>query len=222
MLQLKKIVLTVIILIMLLQMTSCSNSLVDLLTSDQPYVISSQNVNDYNSDKCHFSESYFLNEVPARATIANLSYFEYYRESCEQYIELKFEDKDSLDYYLSTIKEHIISKKTSTAEYDPLFIEEKNPYDDRYIDIFYAPAHSITYNTRYTGYSIKVKANDHIDYTCIYVLISYSYDELTVIQSYTRGTFCSLEEEYVPMYLRRFNVPLDRELERLIYIDKNQ
>ena len=215
----KRIVLTVLLSVMLLQMTSCSSMFFELLaSSERPYVINIQNTYDYNSDKCRFTEYYFLEEIPECAEITDLSYFEYFGESFEQYIELKFEDYDSLNGYLTTIKEYIVSKKTATVEYDKLFIEEKNPYNDRYMDIFYAPFHMSTAYESYTGYSVKVESKDHIDYVSCYFIISYSYDDLTVHQSYTMGTFCSREEAYVPMYLRKFNVPFDKELERLIYV----
>lgn len=69
----------------------------------------------------------------------------------------------------------------------------------------------------YTGYQVVFDDNEFI-YECNYGIISYSFEDLTVIQSRTRGHIRESIHEYIPEYLVRFSALSNQEHKRFFYI----
>ena len=141
-------------------------------------------------------------------------------------MELKFRTEAELKEYINSLKTHSESylmnaAKPSDGEW---FVEVQNPYDPNYVELVLL-AHSSWQNDKhFVGYSIEKKdsinsEHKYTQYVCNYSIISYSLEDLTVIQSSTQGYFEYFEEAYVPKYFRRFNIPTDEELERRYYVE---
>ena len=51
-----------------------------------------------------------------------------------------------------------------------------------------------------------------------FAIISYSYEELTIIQTYSNSSYLEGIDEYIPKYFLRFDIPLTEKLERHIKV----
>ena len=189
------------------------------LFTEDDFTFYTENIEDYDSEEFPIPRHYiFLDEIPENATVVRFSHYHFYNHEDEDvYLELKFETKEEMDEYLSAIKqyckENFNSKLYNTT--NP-FIEVQNIYDEKFVDLFCRDVCLITSDKRFTGYESHLYTNDKDDFDikCHFAVISYSYDDLTVIQSYSSGTFFEWENEYTPQYLVRFSVPLDEKIER--------
>ena len=179
-----------------------------------------ENIEDYNTEKYRLPfilVPIFLDAIPENATVVRFSHYCYYhREDEDIYLELKFETKEEMDEYLSAIKDQC------QKEFEPVahnynskdaFVEVENPYNEKYIELFYKRCCISRMNEEYTGYSAEDQGKGYY-YDCQFAVVSYSYEELTVIQAYTSGGFYEPENKYTPKYFIRFSVPLREEFER--------
>ena len=193
--------------------------LVTYFTADD-FTFYTENIEDYNTEGysiSFFLAPIFLDEIPENATVVYFSHYHFYNHEDEDiYLELKFETKEEMDEYLSAIKDQC------QKEFEPVahnynskdaFVEVENPYNEKYIELFYKRCCISRMNEEYTGYSAEDQGKGYY-YDCQFAVVSYSYEELTVIQAYTSGGFYEPENKYTPKYFIRFSVPLREEFER--------
>lgn len=185
-------------------------SVVKILITEEHFLIT-ESINDYNSEKYPILLHIFPNELPKNAEVIDFSYYDYWYEAIDVYLELKFYSSDEMNEYLAEIKGEKLSNKE-------LYIEEKNVHNCSYTDIFLK--NYITYSKKkaFTGYEIETK--DYLCYKCNYAVLSYSYEELVVIHSYSRGHFRPNIHKHTPEYIKRFNVPTQDNYQRIFYLDK--
>lgn len=184
-------------------------SVVKILTTEEHFLMT-ESIDDYNSEKYPILIHIFPNEIPKNADVIAFSYYDYWYEAVDVYLELKFYSSDEMNEYLTEIK----SKKISNKE---LYIEEKNVHNSSYTDLFLK--NNITYSEKktFTGYEIEKK--DYICYKCNYAVLSYSYEDLVVIHSYSRGHFRPTVHKHTPAYIKRFNVPQQDNYQRIFYLE---
>lgn len=176
-----------------------------------------ERIADYNSEKYRLIPEIFLDEIPSNVDVISFSYYSYWSEAKDIYLELKFSSKDKMDAYLSELMDHGLQSSSIDGE---LFITEQNPYDPTFTDLFCTTYITFTKDQTYTGYSIDpVKNRDAITYDCNFAVISYSFEKLTVIQSYVCGSYRDNIHDYTPHYFLRFHLPLDEKHDRLIPIE---
>ena len=147
--------------------------------------------NDLGSYVMHFPDA-----ITEDMTVVSFSYYYKYADASQNdiYLEVKFNDKATMDKYLSESMDKVAEQETSSYS---------NPYSSAYTDVALRTA-AITFGC-YDDSGYK-----YVDMN--YRTISYSYDELTIIYNYTnlgsdiewgnrpdRGEYCS-------RYLQRFGV----------------
>ena len=183
----------------------------------------SEYILDYFSDRVDFSgkvSAIFMKEIPDCAEIVDFSYYKYYNERRHIYLELKFDDQKDFENYLKSLTEHAEKyylenidtiKGISSAE---KWIQKiQNPYDESFIELFVATAFWLS-SPNYGGYFMR---EQYGTYHCNFSVIGYSYDELTVIQTYIHGLF-SIENSPIPKYFERFEIPFNKAYDRKIEI----
>lgn len=197
------------------------------LVSCDDGVIYTESIEDYNTEEYPIKSPIFLEAIPDNATVISFYYYEYWHESHDLYIELEFSAESELKEYINSIKNHAESYLTNSTKPSggEWFIEVENPYDPNYVELV-SLSHSTWQNDkRFVGYSIEYQDSvehngyKYIQYVCNYRIISYSLEDLTVIQSCAQGRFEPFEEDYIPKYFERFNIPTDKELERRYYVE---
>lgn len=183
-----------------------------------------EDIAEYNSKKYPIVSDVFLEKIPSNAKVISFSYYDYWNEEKEIYLELEFNSLEEMEDYLQSLKKHcfesVADRKIPSGFQGEWLMESKNPHDLKYTDLFCV---SRTINTQmegsekasdYTGYKIDVR-EDLTFYKCYYSIISYSYDDLRVIQSDTRGTFYDKRNNYIPKFLLRFSVPITENFDRM-------
>ena len=198
--------------ILLLSLVSCDDG-----------VRYTDSVDDYNRGDYYFYNSFYLSSIPENATVVSFSYYRHVHENASDvYLELRFSTIEELEAHLDAISNHTktVLASSHTQPYDgEWFFEVANPYDENYVDAFCWDYNGwIDGEKNYTGYSIERK-NDHAIYNCDYGIVSYSVEDLTVIQARAHGRFEPYEEGYTPKYFKRFNIPTNDELVRRYYIE---
>lgn len=184
-------------------------------------VLVTENIEDYNTADYPVWESVFMETLPEKAEVVRYAYYDYWHEVRDRYLELKFETIEDLNSYLLELKEYTRVKTNPDSPFmqkNDLFIEETNPYNNLYTDLL-CTYNSYTQNhIGKTGYKILFE-DDETRFRCSFGIISYSYEELTIIQSVCSGLFRDIIHDYTPEYFKRFNVPTDKELERLFVLN---
>ena len=202
----KKIWFAILSLLLILStLVSCSNS-------GERYT---EDINDYNSEQHHLHSSFFLPELPSNAEIVYFSSYFYYYEIFDQYLELKFNTEEEMHEYISSILDYDSSFFTKDNKQEPAVgwvVEETNPYNSSYTDLI-----STTLTSGYAGDSVrwvgyKIRTTGSVRINANLSIVSYSDEELTVIQSYLYGT------NYTFKYFTRFNIPLDENHERRVIV----
>jgi len=176
------------------------------------------NIENYGSGKYRLDSDIFLNEIPENAEVVNFTYYKYWHEEQDIYLELKFHSKEEMDSYLSNIRETCIKAQqnhSNNTKDRNWFITEQNPYDPSYTDSFFIAHYSNIAGRDFTGYHMEGKG------LCFYhfAVISFSYEELTTIQTYACGAFVENAKRYTPRYFIRFQVPMDVTMNRVHYLD---
>ena len=184
-------------------------------------VLYTQQQVDYNTDKYPITEPIFLDKIPVNARVASFSYYNYWDEARDIYLEIKFDTEEEFNAYLSDLTEKYLKamegiSPPSNCEW---LVKMQNPYNENFVDLFCTAFVSYSENKIFTGYRI-VLDDDECRYDCNFGVISYSYEELTIVQSLTTGYFCNSIHKYTPQYFVRFSVPFNETTERLIYIEK--
>ena len=204
----KKPLITILsIFLVLATLVSCGNK-GELYTED---------ISDYNSDQHHRRSSFFLPELPTNADVVFFSSYNYYNEIFDQYLELKFNTKEEMHEYISSILDYDLASFSKENREEPAIgwvVEETNPYNSSYTDLISTSMTSGTFgdvDIRWVGYKISITGKEHIEANLS--IVSYSDEELTVIQSYLYGY------DYTFSYFTRFNIPLDKNHERIVKVE---
>ena len=191
----------------------CILVLIVCLTFSESGETYTNDINDYCSDKYPVYSPLFLDELPSNARVVAFHYYADYGDEQDIYLELKFSDLDDMEFYISKIKTNIVenSKDTYFESNGDFFLEEKNPYNMNYTDLFCSSEYVLTNDKCFSGYEIEYLQKERFIHS-FYALISYSLEELTVIQTCSGGSFFT--ERYIPKYFERFDIPLNNEMER--------
>ena len=191
------------------------------------HVYYTQDIKDYGIEdydlKKNMELDWFPQDLPSNAEVLAFSYYNDYRElpiHYDLYLELKFQNEDELKSYLDGLLSDI--EAYNLQQYNPTYAldggsyySEKNPYDDSFIDIFYFTTATWKCDIHYVGYSVD--PDGFREYDTNYSIISYSIDELIVVQTCANGSFSS--DRHIPKYMQKFNVSPDELLERHIVVE---
>lgn len=161
-------------------------------------------VDNYNVEPYLVPKVIFPQKIPENADVVCFSYYDYWYEEEDFYLELKFDTEKEMEEYLQTFS--IDSEKD--------FFKSQNTHNDSFVDYFCLLYNYISQNNFRFGYEIKENDGSML-YDCIFGVISCSFDELTVIHSYTSGHFIPTVHEHLPKYFMRFGVPLDSDYRRV-------
>lgn len=177
------------------------------------------NIDDYGADRYHLAAGIYLEEIPANAEVIRFSNYDCWNEVTDIYLELKFRSTDEMEHYLSDLRANCLNLLPNAAppQNGSWFIKEQNPYTESYYDEFFVLYHTLENGKNYVGYSVEKNKNNTFDYSCHFALISYSFEELTVIQTYVSGRFQDTVHNYTPQYFIRFNVPTNDTYTRMHY-----
>lgn len=101
----------------------------------ETHVFYTENAEDYNTDKYPITEPIFLSEIPENASVVRFSYYDYWYEVLDIYLELKFNTADEMKQYLSELElkcQRDLSKFDNTMSKGAWFSTEDNPYMQGY------------------------------------------------------------------------------------------
>ena len=178
-------------------------------------------ISDYNTEEYSLKwNPIFPETIPENAEVVNFLYYEYYHDFEDYYLELKFDTPEELLEYLSVRVENAESKasKWSYTVEEGIFIEDQNPYNASYVDLFYAGTRWGKADGKcHAGYTIE---GSDSDLDVLYSIISYSIDELIVIHEYAATRNYYTTKQKVPEYFIRFGVDTNTDTERWIEFQK--
>lgn len=179
-----------------------------------------QDIRDYGTEKFPLYHGLFPRALPAGGEAVAFSYYNYWHEEEDYYLELKFSTREEMDNYLSAF-----AKDCGAPSFDAYvedgFRSEQNPYDPTFVDWIDLFCITISGGREYTGFSIYTpQKRGETLYDCNFGVISCSYEKLTVIHSYTTGVYQYGINDHIPCYFQRFHVPLEEEHERKIFLDR--
>lgn len=189
------------------------------LHSCKEYVIYTDNIAHYEEYGVN-EWDIFPNKIPTNAQVIKFSYYSYYEEDTDAYLELKFETLSELESYLNEFKSALLKNYPSKK---PLYnndcwFEIDCPYDENFEESIYLghAGHRAADNSHHVGYSTgDFTANFYFN------VLLYSRESLCVIHSSTSGTF-NRANKHTPTYFKRFGIALDENIERMyIFTEKN-
>ena len=177
-----------------------------------------ENIDDYGSEKCLVPSSIFPDCLPSSAENIRFSYYNYWNQAIDIYVEVKFDSLELMQSYLVETIAICEENYAANTEYQSnQFIETQNPHNADYIELFCSLFYTIQNEKTYTGYKIKtISGKNYL--SCNFGIISYSFDELTVIHTYVCGEYQENIHNYVPCYFRKFNIPLNEDLDRTLFL----
>lgn len=172
-----------------------------------------EDIANYGKYDEEFNVSYFPEAITDDMTVVDFSYFYKYADTDQTdiYLEVKFDNKKTMDKYLTTAKKAFSEKGVLTY---------KNPYNPEYTDIvenrwvMHSSEGSFASIIEFGKYESGTKYVD-MDYFSI----TYSYEELTIIYNYTYiGSDIFVGDnpdkgEYYPRFLERFGVEWSQDNE---------
>lgn len=184
-------------------------------------VIYTDNIKDYSK---HFSHAIFPEDIPTNAEVVKFTYYSYWNEDYDCYLELSFSNESDMFAYLSKIYDNAMKDASPVFLCnDSCFFEVRNPYNESYTDLLYLGCMVTTLDNtidtekiEYTGF--KVNADESPFCLIAMSVISYSQHELRVIHSATVGSIYSeTQNEYIPQYLARFDISIKENSKRHYY-----
>ena len=194
-----------LLLISMLLMSSCYNY---PLYIDDP-ALYSQTISNNN---------FYKGDLPESAEIVRFSHYNNWNEDFDTYLELSFRSEEDLIECLKIL---------APSKFDPngeaiyqqseLFLETPNPYNSSYTDLvnlFYVSSNAYT---TYTGYSVRISKIMFLK--CNFGVISYSLEDLKIVQASMQGSFSFGDtfdsENYTPKYFEYFNIAINENTERI-------
>ena len=155
--------------------------------------------------------SHFPDEITDDMTVVKYAYYYKYIDidQFDIYLEVKFKDSETMKKYLDRAK----------SEFSEKGVEEyKNPYNENYTDVIAYWYWSWSDEWKLNHNSVWFNDNEEYKYVEFeYNTITYSYDELTIIFTYTDvGNDTEVGNEpnkarYYPQLLQRFKVDWSQE-----------
>ena len=183
--------------------------IIAIIVALQPnYPFTTDSIEDYNNEKYNSNHSYyvFMPTLPENAEVVSYYSYNYWDQNYDRYLELKFGTREEMDEYLNALFEYASAnieeaRQTLYPKDDDWFAREVDPYDSSFIDCYSKEDFYSRGEHEYTGYETGSSLY------CSYSVISYSYDCLTVIQSYACGSFQRFYHgDYIPKFLERFGI----------------
>lgn len=164
---------------------------------------------------------YFKVALTSSTEILSFSYYNNWNEDFDTYLELCFENKEDL---LECLQSLAPSKFDSNGEagysQDELFVETPNPYNSSYTNLINMSFRTYRGDAIYTGY--YTRSSELLFLKCNFGIISYSIEDLKILQFATQGTFSFGDglgaENYTPKYFEYFNIPIDENTKRMYEI----
>ena len=210
-----------VILLLLIAAIAVSFSSCSFLKKHWVYI---DDIDEYGIEKLSNSDDIFSVEIPPTANVTDFSSFsdDLYHLT-DIYLELKFANAEELELYVNQILTNIANEyrdycMRANYVYDGAYYSEQNPYNAAYTDIF-------SYNRAWIGtdkihFGYEIDPDELYEYEVYFSLVSYSVDELTVIQTFSAGAYSADIHECTPKYFERFNVPANEYTEHWIYVDR--
>ena len=169
------------------------------------------------------NESFFKPVLPSNAEICKFSNYNNWNEDFDTFLELSFKNEEDLIECLKIL---------APSQFDPngedgykqseLFLKMPNPYNASYTDLvnlFYVSSNA---HTTYTGYSVRVSKIMFLK--CNFGVISYSLEELKIVQASMQGSFSFGDtfdsENYTPKYFEYFNIAINENTERIYEVTR--
>ena len=205
------------VLIVVLLVACIIGILVYQLNKSTPGIIYTNDIKNYNTDRYRIPNTVFPDVIPSNVRVISFSYYNYWYEESDIYLELQFSAQEDMEVYLESIQNSCISnlQESTPPKNTGWIIDTENIYDTSYKEKFCTQYQASSGNECYTGYKILVDSS----YICSFGLISYSFEELIVIHACTVGWFTADENNYVPMYFKRFNVPVGGSHKRIFNLE---
>ena len=199
-------------------LTSCDN--------DQEHVYYTDDINDYLSEEYAIGSGFFLGEKPDYATVKRFVYYSYWSEVRDHYLELTFDSREDMDKYLAQIVSAVERRALKNNIRKPIqgwYVEEENPYDSSYTDWIFTTWLICIGDEKLTGYSVRADADrgNHV-LSANAEIISFSYNDLTIVQTRMFGSFETLAIDHRFEYFKRFNIPVDESFEKYVYLDYSE
>ena len=188
------------------------------LFSGEEHSYYTNDVADYGSESVYVTTAIFPKVIPQNAEIVAFSYYNYYNEEEDAYLELRFASAEEMNAYLAgrmaEAEEYLSQYHLST---DESFLMVQNPHNTAYTDLVCYFVHTSAADESYTGYWVeKTESTSWLRAIC--GIISYSEEELTVIHTYMRGSYSKDINHHTPKYLLRFEVSLNATLDRRYWL----
>jgi len=177
-------------------------------------------IENYNTEEYDVPLFVFPAEIPSNAQVISFCYYDYWYEEKDIYLELKFSTAEEMESYLNKVKSDYVSmcQAKLAPRNGEWFIETQNIYNHSYTDMFCTALEISQDGKHYIGYEIEPRGDCTL-YSCNFMVISYSYDELTVIHASVRGSYLSNVNKHLPEYFTRFDVPCQEHHQRRFYLD---
>lgn len=197
-------------------------SIINVIKTDESGVLFSDNIDDYDSEEYFIPKTVFPNIIPPNAQVVLFTYFDYWNEVRDVYLELKFNTSDEMEDYLMNVKLDCVSncKNIKPDKIDNIFIKAQNVYNSSFEEVFCTLYSTLQGDDDYTGYKI-VEDDGKFRYECNFGLTAYSFDELTVIHTYVYGWYKNDIHNHIPIYFKRFDVPLNESNQRVLFLKEN-
>ena len=205
------------------RLVSCVILLFIITSCSSKYVFYTEDIHRYRNEEYPIHSKLFPEQIPNNSTVKSYSNYFYYHEVYDAYLELVFNSKEEMDMYLFELTQSYLQSKTEEGLTKPQggwILKEQNPHNTSYTDIIGLGNVTISNGEYYTGYETSI-ADESVLVSANISIISYSYEELTVVHSYMYGT-CNLSNgDYLFKYFTKFNISTSEEYQRKILIDYN-
>lgn len=164
-----------------------------------------EDIANYGKYDYDFKVSHFPETITSDMNVVNFRYFYKYSDAdqIDVFLEVKFENKEIMNRYLTTAKKALSNNGVLTYQ---------NPYNSKYTDIVENTDVLLNNEGKYASF-IEFKGDDDYKYVHMrYNSITYSYEELTILYNHTSiGSDIETGNnpnngEYYPKYLERFGV----------------
>lgn len=165
-----------------------------------------EDITNYGKYDNKYDIPYFPDAITEDMTVVQFAYFYKYVDvgQTDIYLEVKFENREIMDEYLTTAKNSL--SETGILSY-------QNPYNPKYTDIIRNKWVQCSAQDEYLASVVNFCGDEDYKYVDMnYNSISYSYDDLTIIYNYTYiGSDIEVGNDpdhgkYYPKFLERFGV----------------
>ena len=82
-----------------------------MILNKSPYPLYTEKAEDYNSESYPINAPIFLENIPIEAEIISYSYYNYWEEDRDTYLELKFQDRSDMEKYIEQLISCVIKRE---------------------------------------------------------------------------------------------------------------